>query len=117
GETEKTATYASVEQFNIMYATHCILPRLVMWEQAIQRDLLTSTRYFAKFSMGALLRGDTASRFSAYHTAIGDGWMSQGEARALEDLNPIPNGAGKFYWRSVNWTRLDQAAPQPQLAE
>ena len=43
GETEKTATYASVEQFNIMYAVHCILPRLVLWEQAIQRDLLTSS--------------------------------------------------------------------------
>jgi len=111
GETEKTATYASVEQFNIMYAVHCILPRLVLWEQAIQRDLLTSDRYFAKFSMAALLRGDTASRFSAYHTAIGDGWMNQDEVRALEDLNPSPNGVGRNYWRPVNWTMLSNTAP------
>lgn len=110
GETEKTATYASVEQFNIMYAVHCILPRLVMWEQAIQRDLLTSSRYFAKFSMGALLRGDTASRYAAYHTAIGDGWMCQDEARALEDMNPIPNGVGRRFWRPVNWAPLDQVS-------
>lgn len=110
GETEKTATYASVEQFNIMYAVHCILPRLVLWEQAIQRDLLTSNKYFAKFSMAALLRGDTASRFAAYHTAIGDGWLSQDEVRALEDMNPIPDGIGRRYWRPVNWTSLDQLA-------
>jgi HK97 family phage portal protein len=117
GETEKAATYASVEQFNIMYAVHCILPRLVMWEQAIQRDLLTSSKYFAKFGMGALLRGDTASRFNAYKVAIENGWMCQDEARLLEDLNPIPNGVGKTFWRPVNWAPLSQIstpAPTPQ---
>lgn len=116
GETEKTATYASVEQFNIMYAVHCILPRLVLWEQAIQRDLLTSNKYFAKFSMAALLRGDTASRFAAYHVAIGDGWMSQDETRALEDMNPIPNGIGRKYWRPAAWTPLDQLSAPAQTA-
>jgi len=110
GETEKTATYASVEQFNIMYAVHCILARCVLWEQAIQRDLITSDKYFAKFSMAALLRGDTASRYAAYHTAIGDGWLCQDEARALEDMNPIPGGIGRRYWRPVNWAPLDQVA-------
>ncbi len=114
GETEKTATYASVEQFNIMFAVQCILPSLVMWEQAIQRDLIGNPRYFAKFSLAALLRGDTASRYAAYHTAIGDGWLSQDEVRELEDLNPIPNGVGKTYWRPINWAPLGQTtAPAP----
>lgn len=119
GETEKTATYASVEQFNIFFAVQCMLSRFVLWEQAIQRDLLTSPRYFAKFFMAALLRGDTASRYAAYHQAIGDGWMNQNEVRALEDMNPMPNGWGQYYWRPANWVRIDQqAAPQPkQLAQ
>lgn len=124
GETEKTATYASVEQFNIMYAVHCILPRVVLWEQAIQRDLLTSSRYFAKFSMAALLRGDTASRFAAYHIALGDGLLNQDECRAFEDWNPIPGGSGKRYWRSAQWLPLDQTSNElpasgnaPDLAE
>jgi HK97 family phage portal protein len=106
GETEKTASYASVEQFNIMFATYCILPRLVLWEQAIQRALIYSPKYFAKFSMGALLRGDTASRFSAYKMAIENGWMNQDEVRIEEDRNPIPAGEGKNYWRPLNWARL-----------
>jgi HK97 family phage portal protein len=110
GETEKTATYASVEQFNIMYAVHCILPRLVMWEQAIQRDLLTSEKFFAKFSMAALLRGDTASRFNAYKVAIENGWVNQDEVRLLEDMNPIPGGVGKTYWRPANWLPLSQTS-------
>jgi HK97 family phage portal protein len=121
GETEKTATYASVEQFNIMYAVHCILARLVLWEQAIQRDLITSDKYFAKFSMAALLRGDTASRFAAYHQAIGDGWMNQDEVRALEDMNPMPGGIGRNYWRPLNWAPLAQlsapAAPAGEAEE
>ena len=108
GETEKTATYASVEQFNIMFAVQCLLPRIVMWEQAIQRDLILQPRFYPKFSLAALLRGDTASRYAAYHTAIGDGWLSQDDVRALEDLNPIPDGVGKTYWRPANWAPLAQ---------
>lgn len=111
GETEKTASYASVEQFNIMYAVHCISPRLTLWEQAIQRDLITSPKFFAKFDMAALLRGDTASRYEAYVQALTNGFMCQDEVRSFEGLNPIPGGAGKKFWRPLNWTTLDNTAP------
>jgi HK97 family phage portal protein len=106
GETEKTATYASVEQFNIMYAVHCISSRLTLWEQAISRDLITSPKFFAKFSMAALLRGDTASRFAAYQVAIQNGWMCQDEVRIFEDMNPIPGGVGKDFRFPMNFQVL-----------
>jgi HK97 family phage portal protein len=112
----KSATYASVEQFNIMHAVQCVLPMAVMWEQAIQRDLILDDRYFAKFSLASLLRGDTASRFAAYAVAIANGWMCQDDVRELEDLNPIPNGEGKTFWRPLNWAPLRQIAnPTPAL--
>lgn len=105
GETEKTASYASVEQFNIMFATYCILPRLILWEQAIQRSLLfNDATFYPKFSMGALLRGDTASRFNAYKIAVECGWMSQNDVRIEEELNPIADGDN--YWRPLAWARL-----------
>lgn len=115
GSPEKTATYASVEQFNIFFTVQCILPRLVLWEQAIQRDLILSDRYFPKFFLSALLRGDTQTRYAAYHQAIGDGWLAQDEVRALEDLNPMPNGWGRYYWRPANWIRIDQSAAPAKL--
>lgn len=114
GAAEKTATYASVEQFNIFFTVQCILPRCVLWEQAIQRDLLLSSRYFAKFFLAALLRGDTATRYAAYHQAIGDGWLCQDEVRGFEDMNPMPDGWGSYYYRPLNWVRIDQEpAPAP----
>jgi HK97 family phage portal protein len=110
----KAATYASVEQFNIMHAVQCGLPIVIMWEQAIWRDLIDDEEYFAKFSMASLLRGDQATRYAAYAVAVANGWMSQDDIRELEDLNPIPNGWGKNYWRPLNWAPLQQLAnPAP----
>lgn len=111
----KAATYASVEQFNIMSAVQSVLPMLIMWEQAIQRDLISNPKYFAKFSMAALLRGDTATRFAAYNTALAAGWMCQDDVRELEDMNPIPDGIGKTFWRPANWAPLKQLT-NPQAA-
>jgi len=108
GETEKTATYASVEQFNIMFAVQCVLPRLILWEQAIARDLILSPNYYCEFGMDFLLRGDTAARFGAYQVAIQNGWMCQDEVRAKEGMNPIPDGSGGNYWRPLNWAPLGQ---------
>ena len=112
GETEKAATYASVEQFNIMFATQCLLPRVVAWEQALQRDVLEDDTFSLKFSMAALLRGDNASRTAAYAVAIQNGWLSQNDVRLLEDLNPIEGG--DTYWRPLAWAPLGQLTnPQP----
>jgi HK97 family phage portal protein len=111
----KAATFASTEQFNIMDAQRNIHPMIRMWEQCIQRDLIVSDRYYANFSMAALLRGDNATRFAGYATAITYGWMCPDDVRELEDLNPIPGGAGKVFWRSANLLPLKQlAAPAPK---
>jgi hypothetical protein len=115
----KSATYASVEQFNIMHAVQCGLPIVVNWEQAIELQLIgedDDDGAFSKFSMAALLRGDQATRYAAYQVAVANGWMSQDDVRELEDMNPIPNGVGKNYWRQLNWAPLQQIenpAPKP----
>ena len=112
GETEKAATYASVEQFNIMYSTQCLLPRVVAWEQAIQRDILQDESYSVKFSMAAILRGDTASRTAAYAVAIQNGWLCQNDVRLLEDMDPVEGG--DTYWRPLAWTPIGNLTnPQP----
>jgi HK97 family phage portal protein len=111
GETEKAATYASVEQFAIMFAVNCLLPRVIIWEQTIQRDLIQDEQYYVKFSLAAILRGDMAARYAAYQIGIQNGWLCQDDVRLLEDLNPIEDGTGKTYWRPLNWAPLAQIEP------
>jgi len=115
-DSGKAATYASTEQFNIMHAQQCVHPMIVMWEQAIQRDLLVSSKYYAKFSMASLLRGDNATRFAGYAVAIQNSWMCPDDVRGLEELNPIPNGEGKVFWRSANLLPLAQLEAPSQMS-
>lgn len=95
GHPDKTSTYASAEQFMLSFVTHTLRPWLVRNEQSIKKNLMTKDerlRYFAKFKIDALLRGDTKTRYEAYLKARQARWMSANEIRALEDMNPIEGG-------------------------
>lgn len=112
-DTGKAATYASVEQFNLMHAQQCVLPMAIRWEQAISRDLIDDDRFYPKFSLASLLRGDYATRMAGYALMIEHGMINDDEAREMEDMNPIPGGFGKKYFRPMNWTTLDAVPMQP----
>jgi HK97 family phage portal protein len=92
---DKVATYASADAFDLEYVKYALTPRLVNIEMAIYRDLLTESQkenYFAKFSTGGLLRGDTAARTLYYQGMINIEAMSPNEVRELEDMNPYEGG-------------------------
>ena len=92
---EATPTYASAEQFALTYIVYALAPWLVNIEKAIRRDLLTEEErkeYYAKFSVGALLRGDIKARFEAYGMGIEEEILNPNECRDLEDLNPYIGG-------------------------
>jgi phage portal protein BeeE len=67
-----------------------------MWEQALERDALTPAElaagYYVRVQRQALMRGDTKTRSALYTAALQWGWLSPNEVRALEDLNPRPDG-------------------------
>lgn len=92
GLTSKATSWGSgIEQMSIGFVTYTLLPWLTRWQQTISRDLIIATgRYFAEFVVAGLLRGDTATRFAAYQTAINTGFMTRNEARRLENMNPLP---------------------------
>lgn len=86
------ATFSNIEHQSLEFVIHTLRPWLVRHEQAIYRDLLSEAErrsHFAKHSVDALLRGDTATRYQAYTTGITTGFMTRNEARELEDWNPI----------------------------
>lgn len=85
------ATFSNIEHQSIEFVRDTIRPIATRIEQAMNAKLFSEAereKYFVKFNLDALLRGDTKSRYEAYGMAIRDGWMSRNEARGLEDLNP-----------------------------
>lgn len=91
------ATFTNIEQQSLEFVRDCVNPNSVRIEQAMFRDLLTPRereRYFFKFNTNGLLRGDTAARVAYYNSARQNGWLNADEIRALEDMNPLPEGQG-----------------------
>lgn len=88
GDLER-ATFSNIEHQGIEFVVHTLRPWLVRIEQAIRRDLiLAPRRYFSKFLVDGLLRGDQKSRYEAYHWGIIDGHITRNEVRELENRNP-----------------------------
>ena len=85
------ATFSNVEQQAIDFVVHSIRPRLVRWEQALNRALLSDAdrkRYYFEFLVDGLLRGDILARYQAYQIGINTGFLSRNEVRNIENLNP-----------------------------
>jgi HK97 family phage portal protein len=84
------ATYSNIEHQGLEFVTYTMMPWLVRWEQAINRDLILPAaqfKYYSRFVVDALLRGDIKTRYEAYSRAIAAGWLSRNEAREKEDYN------------------------------
>ncbi len=96
GDIEKSTSWGSgIEQQSIGFVTHTLGPWLARWESELNRKLLQPAerkRYFVKFDVTALLRGDIAARFKAYATAIQWGWMTPNDVLAEEDRNGFDGG-------------------------
>lgn len=90
-QTDKTATYASAEQFFLAHVKYTVLPWCRRWEGVIRRDLLgeNERNIYPKHNLAALERADIKTRYTAYGQAIKDGWMTRNEARELEDRDPL----------------------------
>jgi HK97 family phage portal protein len=92
-QADKTATFASAEQFFLAHRIHTLGPWIERWEQDIDVQLLSDEEreagLFAKMTVQGLLRGDAKTRADYYSRGILDGWMTRNEARMLEDLNPL----------------------------
>jgi HK97 family phage portal protein len=107
------ATFSNIEQQSIDFVTDSIRPWLVRWEQSIKMNLLPASErkrgFFAEHLVDAILRGDINSRYTAYATGRQNGWLSADDIRALENMNPLPDGQGKVYLVNGNMIPADQA--------
>ena len=112
GDLEKSS-FSNIEQQSLEFVKYTLEPWLVRWEQSIQRTLFSpeeKKRYFAKFNVEGLLRGDYASRMTGYATARQNGWMSANDIRELENMDRIPaEEGGDLYLINGNMLPLGNA--------
>lgn len=112
GDLEKSS-FSNIEQQSLEFVKYTLEPWLVRWEQSMTRSIIPQndkSKYFIKFNVDGLLRGDYQSRMSGYATARQNGWMSANDIRELENLDRIPPElGGDLYLINGNMTKLEDA--------
>lgn len=108
------ATFSNIEEQAQEFVDYTLAPWIVIWQQAIKRDLLwdwEQDRYYAHFAVQALLRGKHTDRAQFYHTMQQVGAMSPNDIREYEDLNPIEGG--DVYLVPLNMQNVEAAGDAP----
>ena len=80
------ATFSNIEHLSLEFVKYTLDPWLVRWEQGLQKALLSDSekgRYFIKFNVEGLLRGDYASRMQGYSIGIQNGFLCPNDVRTL----------------------------------
>lgn len=107
------STFSNIEQQSLEFVKYTLNPWCIRWEQAMNQQLLSADdqrKYFVKFNVDGLLRGDYESRMNGYAIGRQNGWLSANDIRELEDLNRIPtNEGGDEYLVNGNMLPLNQA--------
>ena len=96
GDLDKSS-FSNIEQQSLEFVKYTLDPWVSRWEQSMARALLTpeeKKKYFVKFNVDGLMRGDYQSRMNGYAVGRQNGWMSANDIRELENLDRIPEGLG-----------------------
>lgn len=114
------ATFSNIEAQDRDYVNSGLDPYLVLWEQALRRDLLTTRqypRYQAMFDREALIQADSQSRATGFAQGRQNGWYSVNDIRQKLGENPVPSDqGGDDYHMNGNFIRLAQPAEEPPAA-
>lgn len=105
------ATWNNVEQLSIEFVTYTLRPYLIRIEQEINRKLLKNEPdLYVRFSVDALLRGDSAARYARYEIGHRIGIFNINDILELEDRNPIDDDLGEMRFVQSNMMTLENAA-------
>ena len=112
GDLEKSS-FSNIEQQSLEFVKYTLDLWVIRWEQSIMRSLFSEDekkKYFVKFNLEGLLRGDYQSRMNGYAIGRQNGWMSANDIRELENLDRIPaEDGGDLYLINGNMLPLKNA--------
>ena len=106
------ATFSNIDQQSLEYVIYSLIPILRMKEVEFDRKIILPQdqgRYYLKYNVDALLRGDPEKRAHALQTQFMNGALLLDEWRDLEDRNPLPDGMGQKYFVPRSLIPIEQA--------
>ncbi len=116
GHDGKTTSWGTgIEQQVLGFITFTLTPWLVRIEQGIAHGLLTDverTKYYAKFDVDYLLRGDSEARANYYQSMVNNGNMTRDEVRRKEGL-PLKGGNADILTVQSAMMALDGLSLEP----
>ena len=112
GDLEKSS-FSNIEQQSLEFVKYTLDPWVSRWEQSLVRALLKpeeKKRYFMKFNVDGLLRGDYQSRMNGYAVGRQNGWLSANDIRELENMDQLSEEeGGNLYLINGSMTKLKDA--------
>lgn len=101
GQVDRTTSWGTgIEQQSLGFLKYTLSNWIGLFEETWSPML--PPRQIARFNVAGLLRTDTAGRYAAYMQARNGAWMTIDEIRALEDMEPLPNGKGSDPFAPLN---------------
>ena len=116
-----TQTYASSrDNARALYA-ECLGPILQILQQRLNAFLLplvgADPNLYVEFDLEEKLKGSFEERASIIQSAVGGPWMTRDEARAMNNMPPLPDDEGKGVIVPLNVLIGGQASPQDSVAD
>jgi len=110
-----TQTYASAKDNARALYADCLGPTIQMLQQRINSFLLpmigADAGTYVEFDLREKLKGSFEERAAILQSAVGGPWMTRDEARADNNMPPLPNGQGQSIITPLNVTEGGQASP------
>lgn len=104
--------YNSNEQQQLDFVVSTLQPYVTQWEEEFQYKLLTEQQlrdgFYLRMNVAARLRGDSKTRSEVYEKMIFSSVLCPDECRAMEERNPLPNGAGQRFFMTKNLATVEQ---------
>ena len=110
-----TQTYASAKDNARALYADCLGPTLQMLQQRVNAFLLpmigASPDTYVEFDLTEKLKGSFEERAEILQKAVGGPWMTRDEARADNNMAPLPDGQGSQIITPLNVEEGGQASP------
>ena len=86
------SSYNDIEQSQIEFCTHTLLPIINLFEDELNRKLITNSRQYIDLDESELMKGNMTTLANYYSTLVSNGIITIDESRKQLGFNPFNDG-------------------------